>query len=424
MSLKRKASEEPSDEKNHQTQRRRISAPTRLPLPQRDAPARPSPPFQLPFQLLSFSYTPERELVFDDSALRYYIDPPQRADLTYRYDDWTKREEERGRLDGLLRACVRDEVEPERVRANVITWRGILTKILGSPYEDRDSWELNVMSVNGTLYLEEHPSQAKLADMRMTDTDPKRRLQTYFGYSFESYCTSEKPPRTMTREEHDERDWAGGWGGDVNTNVQWCSVVKTKLDNIRVLCGGEVDCVRDRYTKQPDTFVELKTSMNIRRGNDVDVLRFEKKLLKFYLQSFLLGVPEIVVGFRTPAGELTALESYKTIELPRRVRGKPGAWDASVCLNWGCDVLRFLHRSVSRDSDSQNLHDEKDWRPPVWRLKFEPRKGLELRRLELSEVEDEVRAGEDRVGFLPTWYYDAIAVKPQAESENGTTPAA
>lgn len=48
----------------------------------------------------------------------------------------------------------------------------------------------------------------------------------------------------MSKEEHDERTWSGGWGGDVNTNVQWCSVVKTKLDNIRVLCGGEVDCVR------------------------------------------------------------------------------------------------------------------------------------------------------------------------------------
>jgi hypothetical protein len=35
-----------------------------------------------------------------------------------------------------------------------------------------------------------------------------------------------------------------GWGGDVNTNVQWCSVVRTKLGDTRVVIGGEVDCVK------------------------------------------------------------------------------------------------------------------------------------------------------------------------------------
>ena len=91
------------------------------------------------------------------------------------------------------------------------------------------------------------------------------------------------------------------------------------------------------------------------------------------------------MGFRTPAGELTALERFKTVELPRQVRGKKGAWDASVCLNWGCDVLRFLHQSVSRES--LNLNCSEDWKHPVWRLKFDPLTGLRLRRLGEEEVE-------------------------------------
>lgn len=111
MSLKRKASDEALGDSTDSTdmprQRRRLSAPPqdakpplRLPLPKRNAPARTPPSFQMPYQLLSFSYTPERELVFDDSvrlhvsiglfsclvqALRYYVDPPPKADLTYRY---------------------------------------------------------------------------------------------------------------------------------------------------------------------------------------------------------------------------------------------------------------------------------------------------------------------------------------------------
>ena len=30
----------------------------------------------------------------------------------------------------------------------------------------------------------------------------------------------------------------------MDTNVQWCSVVKTKLGDTRIVIGGEVDCVR------------------------------------------------------------------------------------------------------------------------------------------------------------------------------------
>ena len=35
-------------------------------------------------------------------------------------------------------------------------------RILTAPYEDRDGWEMNVMLLSGTLYLEEHSSEAVL----------------------------------------------------------------------------------------------------------------------------------------------------------------------------------------------------------------------------------------------------------------------
>lgn len=69
--------------------------------------------------------------------------------------------------------------------------------------------------------------------------EPRQRRQTYYGYAFESYCTSSTPGR----REGTPSD-VQGWGGDVNTNVQWCSIVKTKLGNRRIVIGGEVDCVR------------------------------------------------------------------------------------------------------------------------------------------------------------------------------------
>ena len=121
---------------------------------------------------------------------------------------------------------------------------------------------------------------------------PHHRLQSYYGYAFESYCTSSIPDRREVAEQNGQRH-AEGWGGDVDTNVQWCSVVKTKLGNDRLVIGGEVDCVRSacfpskayeviehpagKYTGKPDTFVELKTSLNIRGPQDE--AKFEKYVL-------------------------------------------------------------------------------------------------------------------------------------------------
>ncbi|KAF9004030.1 RAI1 like PD-XK nuclease-domain-containing protein [Cyathus striatus] len=282
------------------------------------------------------------------------------------------------------------------VGLGVVAWRGIITKILTAPYEDRDGWELNVMYVNGTMYFEEHATQEKLNEKN--DMKPRQLLQTYYGYAFESYCTSETPSRQNILLTPDV---PYGWNGDVNTNVQWCSVVRTKLGDTRIVIGGEVDCVRDSYTGKTDKFVELKTSMTIRNQNDE--ARFEKKLLKFYFQSFLLGVPEVVVGFRTPAGVVTTTQSFKTIQIPRMVRGKADAWDPLICLDWGHRFLTFLKETVEMGRQDRDMDREDSSR--VWRVKFTPGSGISVRILGKTDV-DEVVNGEDRVGFLPSWYWE------------------
>ncbi len=71
--------------------------------------------------------------------------------------------------------------------------------------------------------------------------EPRHRKQSYFGYAFESYGTAATPRRPSPKPVSKDPP---GWGGNVDTNVQWCSVVRTKLGNNRLIIGGEVDCVR------------------------------------------------------------------------------------------------------------------------------------------------------------------------------------
>lgn len=97
------------------------------------------------------------------------------------------------------------------------------------------------------------------------------------------------------------------------------------------------DC-RPRNNDDPINWVELKTSAEI--GNERDMVKYERKLLKFWIQSFLLGVPKIIVGFRSANGILQRLEELETKSIPGMVkrRGK-GSWDGNVCINFTASFL-------------------------------------------------------------------------------------
>ncbi|KAF8953714.1 hypothetical protein BDZ97DRAFT_1908669 [Flammula alnicola] len=331
-------------------------------------------PFRQPSQLISFSYTPEHVQEFTDAALRYFVDPPLDASLAYGYERCVRKADDRGRIDSLLKAIsnVKSKSEASMPEIGVVSWRGVMTKILTAPYENRDGWELNMMFVNGTLYFEEHLTEERLKEKN--NMDPRQRSQTYYGYAFESYCTSESPTRNSASASSMHCGAPPGWGGDVDTNVQWCSVVRTKLGDTRMIIGGEVDC-------------------------------------------------EIVVGFRTPGGVVSTVQSFKTIQLPRLVRGKPGAWDPLVCLDWGYQVLTFLKdiaRGTARDPNGLPV--------PVWRVKFVPGSGVNVEKLDAADIE-EVANGEDRVGFLPKWYWDELqqethAAAPVEEKKASMSPMA
>lgn len=206
--------------------------------------------------------------------------------------------------------------------------------------------------MQGVLYLEDAASPAKRASKAKSEQSYK--LQSYYGYSFESYCTVD-PPAPSTTTPHPPVPPHDDSFTPPNTNVQWCSVVKSNIGGVRVILGGEVDCVKPTARKgriSTNDFIELKT--NIAIGSQREEEMFERnKLLKHYVQSckplqvltrqfncfaysrtlvcaVLLGVPKVIVGFRTREGILTGLQSFKTLEIPRLYVTTPRPPRASV----------------------------------------------------------------------------------------------
>lgn len=74
--------------------------------------------------------------------------------------------------------------------------------------------------------------------------------------------------------------------------------------------------------------------------SDRDMVKFERKLLKFWAQSFLLGVPKIVVGFRDQHGIVRRLEELETANIPGMVKKSGrGTWDGNICINFAAAFL-------------------------------------------------------------------------------------
>ena len=83
-----------------------------------------------PREVAYFSYDDNHEYQPDESGINYYIPPPMGADLKEGFDTFKHYEDkEDPHLDSLLRALMEDKTGKEEVKADFMTWRGMMTKV-------------------------------------------------------------------------------------------------------------------------------------------------------------------------------------------------------------------------------------------------------------------------------------------------------
>lgn len=220
-----------------------------------------------------------------------------------------------------------------------------------APFSPLDSWEMNATLYQSTLYIEEH-HPAKLASRAAQHSQKpahpnamSQDLMSYWGYKFESLSLLPAPYPTVDRSYIDSRD-----SHPVSNHAQYCSIVRTGFGKTKLVIGGEVDAVeafKPADPKEGVRWIELKTTAEI--NSDRDVVKFERKLLKFWAQSFLLGVPKIVVGYRSPRGELRRLEELETQTIPDRVARGKRMWDGQTCINFTAAFLEWARQTITEE---------------------------------------------------------------------------
>lgn len=228
---------------------------------------------------------------------------------------------------------------------DVILFRNNFNKMMSAPWNTNE-WEINVQRLGQTLFFDivnERNQDPAASEKRSQPSNGEQDKFTYWGYKFEELCTRDVRTASL----------AASAPQPVDPNNQFCGIFKLKLNEFRIILAAELDCsvsevvaVNERSleagppTKQrrveKEFFVELKTSKAITSGKDDYSFR-RYKLLSFWIQSFLVSVPRITVGFRDGNGIVNSIKHLDTLRIPGMASDLWNPWD---CLNCTSDIIK------------------------------------------------------------------------------------
>ncbi|KAK6534715.1 decapping endonuclease targeting mRNA [Arthrobotrys megalospora] len=375
-----------------------------------------------PREITYFSYDENHELKHDESSLRYYYTPESNADLNHGYNMFVKHDDSVDEhLDSLLDALV--ELEKKEGRCSTdgvhfVTWRGMMTKIMTVPYmEDGGQCKKLLRQIDSLKEVVAHASYRYIEENNLYKQstrgfqDEKGARMSFWGYKFETLSTLSRPWGDATREEIEGRT-----NEIVSNKAQYCSIVQTGFGDSGLLIGGEVDAIwdcRPMNPSNPINYVELKTSRIVSTTNQQ--INFEKKLQRFWAQSFLLGVPKIIIGFRDDHGILKNVEIKETQGIPVEIRKAhvaqglgPPPWNGNVAINFTTAFLEWL-RGVLVNKEG------------LWRIRYQQRGD----RIEVFQVQESGYAGvlTDRFLAWRSELRERLRTAPSAEADSETGEA-
>lgn len=84
-----------------------------------------------PKEFACFSYDENHQFHLDDSSIQYYYPPILGADLSKGFETFQKQDDSKDEhLDSLLKTIIdHEQKEGKKIDANVVTWRGMITKV-------------------------------------------------------------------------------------------------------------------------------------------------------------------------------------------------------------------------------------------------------------------------------------------------------
>jgi RAT1-interacting protein len=182
------------------------------------------PHFSNPQHIGEFSLDKQRQVVADRSQLKYLNkrsvnEHPIEMDLNDGYRRFEQKDPlQQETLDTFLQWIMltskmnvplrTGNSDDENIRvllavvhdADIVCWRGALTKIAATPYEQREGWRMACIRHAGVIFICEYRTQEKRRSIE--NMTAKEKLMSYWGVKFEQYMTTTAIAHTQVQSGH------------------------------------------------------------------------------------------------------------------------------------------------------------------------------------------------------------------------------
>jgi RAT1-interacting protein len=220
---------------------------------------------------------------------------------------------------------------PVRLNADFVCSRGVLAKIMTTPYDKFSHWCIGATKFRGTIYLYELLTDARIRDD--DNRDDYGNACTYGGHRFEDYIT----------EHVHEPEYGKGKKRDFEC------VVAANIGGHKLVYNGEMDCLEQKWNAEKPSlnhFVEIKTT----RASDANRTRYHlvrNKMIKWWAQSSLIGIEKIICGYRDRDLFVRQMEVFRVSDSLHRMGRQ--FWSPDHCYQHLQHFLGLVKETVRED---------------------------------------------------------------------------
>ena len=282
-----------------------------------------------------YSINNKRELKFDKSELKEFVEPPLPIDLN------PVKEEKivESHIDNkFLVETIEKTLKDVESKVEFISYRNNLNKLMNSFYNKNDYKIIldpkDLGDNKKVIYFEIFEEEDQEKNFSNNDW---RNIN--YGFKFEDLCTKDNAKEEKTEE-----------GNDKN-RASFMSIVKRSIFGFggekKLLIAAEMDAITENKSKKNDNkrrnienkkiYVELKTC---KIGNNYSFNRF--KLLSSWIQTFIVGVPLIIFGMRDDEGKINSFKRYPTNNIPSVANKHKQLWNPQICISILYSVLDWI----------------------------------------------------------------------------------
>lgn len=180
----------------------------------------------------------------------------------------------------------------------------------------------------------------------------------------------------------------------VNESEEFCGMFSTKLEGKNILLAAEMDGIisselldhSSEINWEKLEFVELKVKR--RETTERQKSNFYRfKLIKWWCQSFLVGINKVFFGLRDDRGIVDEIDQMNVNDMPKMAKRD---WNSSICLDFCNQFLDSVAKSMKNVDSSET----------VFRYDWDQQKS--------NTVVEKRLEGANNLRFLPDWYLEQI----------------